>query len=193
MHIIIENYNPLWKELFKAESDRIYKAIGFVTPCIEHIGSTSIDNLLAKPIIDILIGLPKKEQLDDLINPITSLGYTYVRKFEQVTQNRRFFVFFDGFKLKLIDFNDDFPYYDQNRKFHVHAFEMNSYDWIRHIALRDYLRFHDSEKNTYKNFKITLSKRDFKDTLDYSEAKNNFLKELEDKAICWYNENNNIN
>jgi GrpB-like predicted nucleotidyltransferase (UPF0157 family) len=190
MQIIIKNYDPIWKELFKIERDRIFKAIEFAVPCIEHIGSTSIDDMIAKPIIDILIGLPDIGRLNDIIDPITSLGYTYIKKFEQDTPNRRFFILFDGFKPKLIDRFDEFPSDNQLRKFHVHVFEKNSKDWIRHLALRDYLRIHDSEKKAYKILKYNLSKQDFKGTLDYSKAKSEFLTDLERKALCWYTNKN---
>jgi hypothetical protein len=59
------------------------------------------------------------------IEPIISLGYTKLKKFEQASPNRRFFILFDKFKPRLIDYNDNFPSDNQLRKFHVHVFENN--------------------------------------------------------------------
>lgn len=186
MQILIEDYNPLWGRLFESVRGRLLTAIGFANPQIEHIGSTSMRGMMAKPIIDILIGLPNQEQLNDIIAPLNALGYTYIKKFEQDVPNRRFFVFSDNFEPQIIDCEDEFPSGNQSRKFHIHAFECKSYDWNRHIAMRDFLRVNDSEMKAYKEFKYRLSKMDFEGTLDYSEAKDSFLKDLERKSLEWY-------
>lgn len=186
MQIIIEDYNPLWKRRFESERDRLLTAIAFANPQIEHIGSTSIKGMVAKPIIDILIGLPNQEQLNDIIAPLIALGYTYIKKFEQDIPNRRFLVFFDNVEPHIIDCEDEFPSGNQSRRFHIHAFECKSYDWNRHIAMRDYLRVNCSEMKAYKELKYRLSKMDFEGTLDYSAAKGSFLKELERKSLEWY-------
>ena len=91
---------------------------------IEHIGSTSVVGLMSKPIIDILIGIPNQTNLDDCIDIISSLGFTYISKYENDIPNRRFFI---------LDINN-------KRTHHIHLVKKDT-DWFkRHIAFRDELR-----------------------------------------------------
>ncbi|MGV2482374.1 UNVERIFIED_CONTAM: GrpB family protein, partial [Salmonella enterica subsp. enterica serovar Weltevreden] len=66
--------------------------IGFLNPQIEHIGSTSVEGLSAKPIIDILIGLPDENDLNKTVEPLTGQGFIYYEKYNQDMPYRRFFV-----------------------------------------------------------------------------------------------------
>lgn len=86
MQIVIEDYNHLWKRPFESERDRLPTAIAFTNPQIEHIGSPLIRGMIAKPIIDILIKLPNQEQLNDIIAPLISLVYIYLRGSSKTSQ-----------------------------------------------------------------------------------------------------------
>ncbi len=82
MKVKLEKYNPEWKSLFELEKMKLLKIFNSKEIKIEHIGSTSIPKISSKPVIDIMIGVTKEKQLNDNINKIISIGYTYVQKYE---------------------------------------------------------------------------------------------------------------
>jgi GrpB-like predicted nucleotidyltransferase (UPF0157 family) len=77
MKIELEKHSPLWKEQFENIKTELIEKIGFLHPHIEHIGSTSVKGLSAKPIIDILIGLESRDLLEEVINPLLEINYVY--------------------------------------------------------------------------------------------------------------------
>lgn len=193
MKIRLEPHNPDWGRTFDSIKSELQEPIGFPTPIIEHIGSTSVAGLSAKPIIDILIGLEDESLLDKTVRPLTDKGYIYYEKYNEDMPYRRFFV-----KLKetgnkpalpsVIREGDDIPAYladHQNRSAHIHVMPYNSEHWIRHIAFRDYLCAHPDVKQEYQKLKENLSLRDWVDGNDYNEGKDSFLKTEEQKAIVW--------
>jgi GrpB-like predicted nucleotidyltransferase (UPF0157 family) len=82
MKVILEIYNPKWQLLFEIEKEKLLNVLDFNGIKIEHIGSTSIPDICSKPIIDIMIGVEKDNELNSNINRILTLGYTYVQKYE---------------------------------------------------------------------------------------------------------------
>jgi len=79
MKIILEEYQSEWANAFQLEKEVVISALSDFNPTIEHIGSTSIEGLCAKPTIDILVGLHNEMQLDKTIVPMISMGYTYFK------------------------------------------------------------------------------------------------------------------
>ena len=197
MKIQLEKYNPDWINIYKGIENDLSYHLGFLNPVIEHIGSTSIYNLTAKPIIDILVGIPSQDQLDKIVKPLTSNDYIFYEKYNSIMPYRRFFV-----KLKtkpekifiptMYSENEDVPNeLNEYKLAHIHILEYNSYHWIRHIAFREYLRKHLDIKNEYEQIKIHLSALDWEDSNKYNSAKNVFIKQTEQKAIEWYESKNN--
>jgi len=100
MKVKLVKYDPEWKSLFEIEKEKLIKIINSKEIKVEHIGSTSIPDIYSKPIIDIMIGVEEDKQLNNNINSIISLGYTYVQKYEICMPFRRYF-----FKPKNLDYN----------------------------------------------------------------------------------------
>ena len=75
---------------------------------------------------------------------------------------------------------------------HVHIWQYNSDDWIRHIALRDYLIEHPNDMLQYEELKKNLSEKEWLDGNEYNDEKNGFIKNLELKAILWYQNINQL-
>ena len=75
MEIKIEKYNPNWETRFNELKSTLSMVLQKITPQIEHIGSTSVPNLSAKPIIDIAIGLDSKYQFEEVIQAMTDNGF----------------------------------------------------------------------------------------------------------------------
>jgi GrpB-like predicted nucleotidyltransferase (UPF0157 family) len=79
--VVIVDYDPRWPELFEAEKARILEACGEWLATVEHIGSTSVPGLAAKPIIDIMPGLRRLEEGRHCIEPMQKLGYQYLGEY----------------------------------------------------------------------------------------------------------------
>ncbi|MEW5940023.1 MAG: GrpB family protein, partial [Chloroflexota bacterium] len=92
MKVVIAPYDPNWPILFEQEKARLEGALGDHVLDIQHIGSTSVPGLGAKPIIDIMIAVRSLEEADEFcIRPIVEMGYEYVKEFERETPMRRYF------------------------------------------------------------------------------------------------------
>ena len=90
--ILIKKYNGNWPKLFDLEKERLQKYLQPWIVSIEHVGSTSIPSLSAKPIIDILIGVMSLNIVDRYVVPLMlELGYRYIKEYEITMPNRRYF------------------------------------------------------------------------------------------------------
>ncbi len=99
MKITIESYQPGWVDKFQQEKKTIIEAaLARLSPTVEHIGSTSVPGLGAKPhpSADILAVSEEEGQLDQTIQPMMAAGYTYFRKHEPAMPYRRFYVRLTG-------------------------------------------------------------------------------------------------
>jgi len=87
----IVDYTPHWSSLYKKEKREIHKVVGHIIVRVEHIGSTAVRNLGAKPIIDIMVGVSHLSDADKCIEPLESIGYEYVSEYEESMPERRYF------------------------------------------------------------------------------------------------------
>lgn len=168
MRISIEKYNPQWKDKFESEKQLLLKKLGTSDIDIEHIGSTAIDGLSAKPIIDIMIGLKDFNLADLLIEKLENIEYQYISKYNEIISERRFYI------------------KERNgiRTHHLHMVERGKEFWIRHINFRDYLRNNKADRDEYNRLKIALSKRDWNNRDEYANAKSDFVRLIEKKATA---------
>ena len=196
MKIHIQQYNNEWIGQFKRIKAELYSTLVKLNPKIEHIGSTSVPNLAAKPIIDIQVGIENSYDLDKTIEPMINNHYIYYEIYNSVMPNRRLFV---GLKDKkfirkfrnIYSREDLIPHEKINQLglTHIHIWEHETDDWNRHIAFRDYLREHSEIRSQYESLKKQLSLKDWKDGNEYNDAKDSFIKTTEAKAILWDGEN----
>jgi GrpB-like predicted nucleotidyltransferase (UPF0157 family) len=190
MKITITDHQDNWASLFAEEKKKISHILGFLDPAIVHIGSTSVPGLCAKPIIDIQVGLKSADDLDKTIAPMQQ-HYTYVKMYEPDWPARRYYCLFKNENDKplpsIIDVDDPSPSKQGLISlFHIHVFVKDTDDWIRHIAFRDYLTAHPDVRDVYGQLKKELSKRDFDHMIAYNDAKNDFVKDVQKKAVEWY-------
>ncbi|ARF13115.1 GrpB family protein [Sporosarcina ureae] len=168
MKVEVVEYNNQWPELFKIESQKIATVFKEELVSIHHIGSTSVEGLSAKPIIDIMPVVKTIENVDALSTQMNEIGYEALGEFGM--RGRRYFR--KG---------------EQTRTHQIHVFqEDNLYDIARHLAVRDYLLVHHEESNLYGKLKIKLAAMFPDDIESYMDGKNLFVKELERKALIWY-------
>jgi GrpB-like predicted nucleotidyltransferase (UPF0157 family) len=192
MKILLEKYNPYWTNVYKNIENKLRRHLSFINPVIEHIGSTSIFDMTAKPIIDILVGIQNQDQLDKVIDPLINNDFIFYEKYNSRMPYRRFFIKLknkpDNFLIPKVYYEkDEVPNELNNYKIaHIHILEYNSYHWTRHIAFREYVKKNEDIKNEYKKLKIHLSTLEWRDVNEYNSAKNDFILETEEKALEWY-------
>lgn len=167
MKIQITPYNEAWAEAFQNEAKAIMAALPESGIQVEHIGSTSVEGLAAKPIIDIMIGISDFSTADEYIPLVTSLGYEYISKYENQMPFRRFFI-----KRNL-----------DSKSHHIHMVEIATPFWERHLRFRDYLRSHPETRDAYAKLKMGLVEKDWPDENAYAEAKTDFIRSVERKAL----------
>lgn len=196
MILPFEPYNHEWKLTYSNIQKELAQALASLRPVISHIGSTSIEGLSAKPIIDILIGLQEESHLDKIPALLMAKNYLYYSKYNELMPYRRYFI-----KLKVppkslslpleLTVNDAIPpiLHDHHyRLAHIHAIPLSSPHWTRHIAFRDYVRAHPAVKAEYQQLKTELIKQEWKDGIDYNDAKDAFMKRTEKAAVEWYSQ-----
>jgi len=194
MKIEVVNYNPEWPNTFDHIRKELQTILGELNPDIEHIGSTAVPDLAAKPIIDIAVGLNTVEDLDNVIRPMLQNQYIYYEVYNAAMPLRRFFLGLkdkkDRAKFKdIYSEGDTIPHekISSHKLCHIHVWEFGSSEWIRHIAFRDYLIEHPTVKDQYATLKKQLSKENWRDGNEYNEGKDSFIKVEQSKAVLWYN------
>lgn len=167
MEVIVEDNNPKWPEMFETEATKLREVFGEELMVVYHIGSTSVPGLKAKPIIDIMPLVRNIEVVDKFNDKMITLDYEPMGECG-ITERRYFRKGGDV------------------QTYHVHVFELGSIGAERHLAFRNFLREHKDDALKYGELKATLANRFPNDISAYIAGKNNFIKDLEQKAIAWY-------
>ena len=181
--IVIAAYDPSWVRRFEEERAMIYRACGrdaFVR--IEHVGSTAVPGLVAKPIIDIMPGVRSLDEFTASIPEIEALGYEYAPETERPDP-------------ELNDPGMPFRRYfrkdvDGRRAFHLHTVEVASEFWRDHLMFRNYLRVHPDDARAYADLKRTLADTYNRTMLadnvninvGYTDFKSDLIEEIKAKA-----------
>ena len=166
--VIVEPYNPLWVSKFEEESRHIARTMGAIVVKVHHIGSTSIPNIYAKPIIDMLVEVIAIEQVDSRNAAMVAFGY--VAMGEYGLPGRRYFR------------KDNVQ---GIREYHVHTYALGSPEGFRHIAFRDFMRAHPELAQQYSDLKCQLAHQYPEDIQSYMDGKNAFIKDMERRALAW--------
>lgn len=157
--VIIVDYNPRWPALYEEEKGRLLGVIGHKVVAIEHVGSTAVPGLGAKPVIDITIAVRRLADAEECIELLQSAGYEYVPEFEDSMPERRYF-------------RKGSP---GARSHHIHMVELTSDFWERHLLFRDFLRAHPEVAEKYYDLKKGLATKYGEDREGYTEAKTTFI------------------
>jgi len=157
--IVVVPYNPAWPLQYEEEKARILVAIAPFVVCMEHMGSTAVPGLAAKPVIDILIGVRRLGDAPLFLPPLISLGYDYVQKHEAVFPERRYLH-------RLVN---------GLHTHHLHMVEPDSNFFRVQIAFRDYLRRHADARDQYATIKLDLAQKYSNDRETYTYAKSAFI------------------
>ncbi len=154
----LEPHSERWRQLFAEEAAQIREAIGEIITSIEHIGSTSINGIAAKPIIDIAVGAGKIADGESCVRPLENIGYEY--RGEHGIAGRFYFV------------------KGEPRTHHLHLVEIGSDFWRSHLLFRDYLRENQAVAEDYENLKKELAKRYAENREAYTNGKAAFIENV---------------
>lgn len=166
MRVSVVEYRPEWPRVFEDEKKVVEAALGGVAARVEHVGSTAVAGLAAKPVIDIMVGLEDFSTADSLVPKIQALGYEYVQKYEDVMPFRRFFLKDRG----------------GVRTHQIHMVGTDTEFWERTLLFRDYLRQNPGVAAAYAALKKELAQREWEHVNDYAGAKTEFIRGVEREA-----------
>ena len=160
--IVISDYDAKWPVLFEEEAHRLRTAFGSVALRIEHVGSTSVPGLAAKPVIDIQVSVASLVPHGRYVDTMATLGYRHVA---------------------LGDFDLVYPFFHRPAEFpgthHVHLCDAGGEQEWQHLAFRNYLRSHARVAREYEALKRELARAHDGETLQsgqvYSLAKSEFV------------------
>jgi GrpB-like predicted nucleotidyltransferase (UPF0157 family) len=167
--ISLSRYDPAWPGSFDAEAERIGGALGSAAVRIDHVGSTAVPGLAAKPVIDIQVSLRVLHPLEPHLLPLIALGYRHVSHPDDAT----------------------YPFLHRPAQWphshHIHLCSAGGAEERRHLAFRDFLREHPEEAAAYADEKRRLALRfsasGFESRNAYAEAKSLFIEPLIERAI----------
>jgi len=163
----LAEYNPEWKALFQKEKTLFQKTFGKTIIDIQHIGSTSIPGLVAKPIIDINIGVKSLEVVEEMKEKFKKIGYDYkVLDLRQMKNKNRKKV--EEQELFVKNLKPEIAY-------HIHITVYNSDYWKKDLLFRDYITNNSSRAKEYIELKKSLAKKYPNNIIKYSSGKNLFI------------------
>lgn len=157
------DYDPRWPAIYEEEKRCILNVIGHKVLGIEHIGSTAVIGLGAKPIIDIMAGVNGLTDANELIPLLREIGY------EDVTPEPRHPEWY--YCLGKV-------YREENaglENFHLHLMKFRSETWERHMLFRDFLRTHPKVAQKYDRLKRKMATKYGSDREGYTNAKTKFI------------------
>lgn len=160
--VLLVDYDPAWPAQYESHRQRIVEALGDRIVMLEHVGSTSVPGLAAKPRIDMLLVVPDSADESSYVPPLEAAGYElHIR--EPDWHEHRCFRGFDP---------------DSN----LHVFSPGCVEIDRMIGFRDWLRTHDDDRMLYETTKRQLAAREWNFVQDYADAKTAVVEEIRIRA-----------
>ena len=163
--IIVVDYDPQWPKTFETLRSRLAEGLGSLAVAIEHVGSTAVPGLAAKPIIDIDVLLKSASDFPLVVERLASLGYAH--QGDLGIRGREAFAAPPG-----------------SPAHHLYVCPTECQQYRRHLAFRDYLRSHPEEAAAYGDLKRSLAACFREDRPGYTIAKSEFIESLLERAFA---------
>jgi len=158
--VILHAHDPAWHQAFDRERDRLRALSPGTFLAIEHIGSTAVPGLVAKPVIDLMAGVASLDGVDALVDRLCENGYTSSREFNATLADRRWLM----------------RWRDGRRTHHLHIVVLDGAPWRERLAFRDALRGDAALAARYADLKRALAARHPDDREAYTDAKSAFVR-----------------
>jgi len=157
--VSLREHDPSWALAFELERDRLHMLVPGTFMAIEHIGSTAVTGLVAKPVIDLMAGVESLDDVDALVDRLCDNGYTTSRDFNATLSDRKWLM----------------RWRDGHRTHHLHIVLMDGAPWRDRLAFRDALRGDPALARRYAELKYVLAARHPSDRETYTNAKAAFV------------------
>jgi GrpB-like predicted nucleotidyltransferase (UPF0157 family) len=162
--VTLVDYDPSWPALFEREAARIRSVLGDKVRRLEHVGSTSVPGLAAKPIIDAVLAVPDSSDEGAYVPSMEAAGYVLRIREPEWFEHRMF--------------------KGPDTAANVHVFTDGASEIQRMLGFRDWLRSHDDERLLYERTKRELAARTWKYVQHYADAKTDVVAEIMGRALA---------
>jgi len=162
--IIVADYDPSWPGRFRHEEARIRAALGGAALSVEHIGSTSVPGLAAKPIVDVLLVVEDSGDEASYLPAMERAGYVL--------------------RVREPDFDEHRMFRTLAKDVHVHVFSAGSPEIDRYLLLRERLHEDRGDRELYARTKRELARREWPSMQHYAEAKTEVIEGIIDRAAA---------
>lgn len=160
--VVIADYDERWPEWFAREAERIHAALGPRALAVEHVGSTSVPGLPAKPIIDIDLTVADSADEEAYVPALENAGYVL--------------------RIREPDWYEHRLFKGPDTDINLHVFSPGADELERHLLLRDWLRGHPEDRDRYATAKRDLAAREWKYVAHYAHAKTAIIVEILKRA-----------
>lgn len=174
--MLVVPYNYDWIKRYREVHLQLLEIFKDIVVDIQHFGSTAIEGMSAKPIIDVMVIVTDISKVDEYNAKMFEAGY--VPKGENGITGRRYFqkFAFDGI----------------NHLAHVHCYEHDNPHVIDELMFRDYLKINRDAFEKYKKIKMEASEKYRYSPMEYTEYKSQCVTEILEQAKKYYNESSNL-
>jgi GrpB-like predicted nucleotidyltransferase (UPF0157 family) len=160
--VVLVRYDPRWPEQFQQQAEKIRNALGQRALRIEHVGSTSVPNLPAKPIIDILLVVADSANEGDYAGTLENAGYRLRTREPEWYEHRMF--------------------KGPANRVNLHVLSAGCPEIDRMLIFRDWLRTNEDDRELYARSKRALAEQHWKYTQNYADAKTPVIEEIMSRA-----------
>jgi GrpB-like predicted nucleotidyltransferase (UPF0157 family) len=157
-------YNPNWPSMFSLAAGKVRVALSRRALLIEHVGSTAVPGLSAKPIIDMVLVVQDSKDEASYVPPLEAQGFV-LRAREP-----------DWFEHRLLTLTS------HDMTWQLHVFSAGCEEVDRMLAFRDWLRTNDCDRSLYESTKKTLAARTWRHVQNYADAKSAIVREILERA-----------
>lgn len=160
--IVIVDYDPEWPAKFERHAAILSQALGPKALIIEHVGSTSVPGLAAKPIIDIDVIVADSADEPDYLGALVAAGYIL--------------------RVREPDWHEHRMFRTPELDVHIHVFSTGCVELTRHVMFRNWLRTHPEDRLHYESVKRRLAQEDWPDMNAYANAKSEVVEDILTRA-----------
>lgn len=162
--VLLAEHDPAWPAMFEREAERIRSVLGDQVRLLEHVGSTSVPGLAAKPIIDMVLAVRNSADEPTYVPPMEAAGYVLRIREPRWFEHR----LFNG----------------PDTKIGLHVFSERTPEIDRMLTFRDWLRSHDEDRLLYERTKRDLAAREWKYVQHYADAKTEVVAAIMERALA---------
>jgi len=161
--IVLVEYDSAWPARFEAERTRIVAALGERAVAVDHVGSTSVPGLVAKPIVDICLTVTDSSDEASYLDDLVAAGYEL--------------------RVREPDFHEHRMLRTPLRDVHLHVYTTGSVEIVRCLAFRDRLRDDEADRALYGRTKQRLAREDWPTGQHYADAKTDVVEAILQRAL----------